>query len=244
MWRGGRGVRFSIKFSIPIPVNRQTLPGYAKLNLFRRLRYCNGNDLFPCEFDQGFVLLRPELICFSMNRYIIPAYVIILWFCFCPDASSQPFRSEGDYKKYFSDHTAALAPIEGLWNVNTSQEFYTYDTLYDEKKFSQTVAVLQSDTSYASYDMKGNPFNIRFTKTGIEKVYLFKIYLKEINKYTRADAVITAHGTMQYRYEFPEEYLRLIFKDSYEQGDRGVNKVTWNRIFPKCKLYIIILETG
>jgi hypothetical protein len=146
--------------------------------------------------------------------------------------SSQPFKSETDFKNYFKAHANNLEAVEGIWNVSTTQESFSYDTLYDNKSFSQTVAVIKSDSVFLTYDMKGGAFNVNFSQTGVKKVYLYRILLKEIDRYTKADAVITAGREMQYKYEFPEDYLHLILKNSFEQGDRVVNKVRWNKIFP------------
>src|SRR5438067_2527042 len=126
---------------------------------------------------------------------------------------SQPFKSEGDFKKYFAEHAASLDTVEGLWIVNSFQEFYNYDTLYDEKSFSQTIAIVKKDSNFVSYDMKGGAYNAYFSKTDVNKVYIYKIWLKEIGRYTKADAVISSGRIMQYKYEFPEDYLHLLFKD-------------------------------
>ena len=160
-------------------------------------------------------------------------YILILFVISIAHARSQTFKSENDFKNYFTDHIATLDPAEGLWKVVTSQEFYNFDTLYDKKSFVQTVAILKRDSAFLTYDMKGEEYNVYFTKTNVNKVYLFKIYLKEINQYTKTDAVIAAGNTMNYTYEFPEEYLRLMFKNTFEKGDRVVNAVNWDKVFPK-----------
>jgi len=149
------------------------------------------------------------------------------------NAHAQVFKSESDFKKYFTEHAASLSPVEGLWMVKTTQEFNSYDTLYDENTFSQTVAVVKQDTVFASYDMKGVPYNVFFSKTDVDQVYLYRIYLKEVDRFTKAEAVIGAGSTMQYVYEFPEDYLHVMFKQTFEKGERVVNKVKWNKTFPK-----------
>ena len=168
-----------------------------------------------------------------MSRSCFPRLFLLPLLIIAANAGAQTFKSEGDFKKYFTEHSASLTPIEGLWSVNTSQEFFNYDTLYDEKSFSQVVAVVKKDSSFVSYDMKGVPYNVFFSNTEVAKVYLFKIYLKEINEYTKADAVISAGSMIEYKYEFPESYLRLVLKGSFERGDRVINKVKWSKTFPK-----------
>ncbi len=168
-----------------------------------------------------------------MNMKYFHGFAIILLLFASVNVHAQTFKSEGDFKKYFTEHADSLDPVEGLWTVNTTQEFYNYDTLYDSKSFSQTVAVIKRDSVFFSYDMKGGAYNVYFNKTKVNKVYLFKIFLKEINQYTKADAVISADRTMEYNYEFPKQYLQLVFKDSFESGEHVENKVTWNKIFPK-----------
>ncbi len=160
----------------------------------------------------------------------LPAFLITALVFVALTVSAQMFKSESDFRKYFIEKGDSLDAVEGLWKVNTVQQFYAYDTLYDSKSFAQTVALLKQDSLFLSYDMKGAAFNATFSKTDVNKVYLFKILLKEIDRYTKTNAVISAGNSMEYSYELPEEYLHLIFKDSFEKGDRVVNKVSWTKI--------------
>jgi hypothetical protein len=159
-------------------------------------------------------------------------YLLLLFLCYF-SAKAQPFKSESDFKKYFSEHSTSLAPVEGLWQVSTRQESFSNDTLYDEKTFNATVGLVKQDTLYVSYDMKGNPYNVYFTTTDVEKVYLYRIFLKEINKFTKTDAVISQGKTMEYKYDFPDEYLKIMLGETYEKGERVVNRVKWTKVFPK-----------
>lgn len=144
---------------------------------------------------------------------------------------AQTPQSEEAFRKYFIDHKDSLDPIEGIWNVNTTQEFYRYDTMYEENRFPKAavIAIMKQDGKYFSYNLNGEPFEVEFKTTDVKGVYLYQNYFRETNSRSKASAVISKNGEMEYTYEFPDEYIRLRFGDSYEEGTRVINILKWTK---------------
>lgn len=148
--------------------------------------------------------------------------------------TAQKGAKEDDYIRKLDARKDSLNAIEGIWSVSNTQQFYRYDTLYDEVRYSKAarVAVLWVDGKYKSFDMEGNPYEVEFSTTDVKGVYLYRNYFKETDEYSKAQAVISRAGEMEYAYDFPDNYLRLRFSDSYEEGTRVSNVLTWTRVYP------------
>ena len=65
-------------------------------------------------------------------------------------SKGQTLTSEESYRNYFVSHKDSIDPIEGIWSVSTTQEFYRYDTLYDVRKYPKAakVAVMKKENKY------------------------------------------------------------------------------------------------
>ena len=152
-------------------------------------------------------------------------------------AHAQKLTSEELFKEYFSNHADSLDAIEGIWTVSTTQEFYNYDTLYDVQKFPKAakVAVIKKENKYESFNLTGESYDVQFSITDVKGVYLYRNFFRETNEYSKTSAVISKAGEMEYTYEFPDDYLRVKFADSYEDGTRVVNILKWTKIFPDTK---------
>ena len=152
-------------------------------------------------------------------------------------ARAQKLTSEELFKEYFLNHTDSLDAIEGIWTVSTTQEFYNYDTLYDVQKFPKAakVAVIKKENKYESFNLTGESYDVQFSITDVKGVYLYRNFFRETNEYSKTSAVISKAGEMEYTYEFPDDYLRVKFADSYEDGTRVVNILKWTKIFPDTK---------
>lgn len=152
-------------------------------------------------------------------------------------AQAQKLTSEELFKEYFLNHADSLDAIEGIWTVSTTQEFYNYDTLYDVQKFPKAakVAVIKKENKYESFNLTGESYDVQFSITDVKGVYLYRNFFRETNEYSKTSAVISKAGEMEYTYEFPDDYLRVKFADSYEDGTRVVNILKWTKIFPDTK---------
>ena len=152
-------------------------------------------------------------------------------------AHAQKLTSEELFKEYFLNHTDSLDAIEGIWTVSTTKEFYNYDTLYDVQKFPKAakVAVIKKENKYESFNLTGESYDVQFSITDVKGVYLYRNFFRETNEYSKTSAVISKAGEMEYTYEFPDDYLRVKFADSYEDGTRVVNILKWTKIFPDTK---------
>lgn len=164
-------------------------------------------------------------------KKLIPALLLLLTF----SAKGQSFYSEESFRQYFTTHIDSLDQIEGIWQVSTTQEFYRYDTLYDVQKFPKAarVAIIRKEGKYESYNLTGESYDVEFTVTDVRGVYLYRNYFPETKSYSKTSAVISKKGEMEYTYTFPDEYLRIRFGDTYEEGTRVVNILKWTKIFPE-----------
>jgi len=150
--------------------------------------------------------------------------------------SSQDLHNEKAFQDYFSSNISTLDPIEGIWNVSSTQEFYSYDTLYDVQKHPKAgrVAILKKESKFETFDMNGETYNVVFTPTDVRGVYLYQNYFPETGQQSKTHAVISKEGEMEYTYDFPDEYLKKRFEQSYEEGTRVANILKWTRLFPEA----------
>lgn len=163
-------------------------------------------------------------------------FVCLFLFIFST-AKSQRFTTEEMFKEYFTKHLDSLDEIEGIWSVNTTQEFYRYDTLYDVIHLPKAakVAVIKKDDKYDSYNLTGESYDVQFSTTDAQGVYFYTITFPETQEHSKTDAVISKAGSMEYKYEFPEKYLRFKLADTYEEGTFVTNEVKWTKVFPELK---------
>ena len=168
-----------------------------------------------------------------MRRLLLAATLIMLAFA----GRAQKLDSEVLFKQYFSKNADSLDAIEGIWNVSTTQEFYRYDTLYDIQTFAKAarVAIMKKEGKYDSYNLTGESYDVEFQTTDVKGVYLYRNFFRETNEYSKTQAVISKAGEMEYTYDFPDNYLRVKFQDSYEEGTRVVNILKWTKVFPDGK---------
>ena len=152
-------------------------------------------------------------------------------------SKGQTLTSEESYRNYFVANKDSIDPIEGIWSVSTTQEFYRYDTLYDVRKYPKAakVAVMKKDDKYESYNLTGESYDVQFLPTDVIGVYLYKNYFPEIQQYSKAKAIISKGSEMEYTYDFPDDFLRIKFGDTYEEGTRVVNILKWRKSFPENK---------
>ncbi|MFM9051393.1 MAG: hypothetical protein ACKOKF_03610 [Bacteroidota bacterium] len=146
----------------------------------------------------------------------------------------QKNKAETPYLAYFNQKPDSLDPIEGIWNVSSVQEFYRYDTLYDVLNYSKAgrFAIMKKDGKYQSLDLSGGDYKVEFTNTDVKGVYLYRSFFKETNEFSKAQAVISKAGEMEYTYDFPQNYLKVRFADSYEEGTRVTNRLLWTKSYP------------
>ena len=145
--------------------------------------------------------------------------------------------TEGEARKKLEARGDSLDPIEGIWVISTIQQFYRYDTLYDVIKYPKgaKVAVIKDGDQYVSYNLSGESVNIRFTKSEVAGVYVYKNHFSETDSDSKVNGVICRNGRMEIVYEFPEKYLRYKLQDSYEEGTRVVNNTSWVQTYPEAK---------
>ena len=142
-------------------------------------------------------------------------------------------NTEDSLIKYFSSKKENRDPIEGLWDVVSTKEFYKYDTLYDVIKQSSTtrVAIISSGNKFQCYKLTGENFNVEFTPTDVKSVYIYRNFYTTIKQTSEPHAIINKNEKMEYTYDFPEEETRISLGDKYYEGIRMVNILKWTKIF-------------
>ncbi len=170
-----------------------------------------------------------------MNRFRLTALFL---FAFSVNAMAQEaLSSEEQFKDYFQKNGNDLDQIEGIWKVITIQEYYHLDTLYEIDKIPKSVkvAILKKGNDFESFNLTGEPYDVLFSTSEIRGVYFYKNFFPETGEYSKANAVISKSGEMEYNYDFPENYMKKKLGDSYEDGTRVVNKTKWVKVFPQKK---------
>jgi hypothetical protein len=142
--------------------------------------------------------------------------------------------TEESYQDYFFENKDSLDPMEGIWNVFITKEYYNYDTLNSVIKLPEAtkIALLKKENKIISYKISGEPFNVEFSNTEVKGVYLYRNYFAETGQYSKSQAIISKAGEMEYTYDIPDEYLRLKSDTSYKEGMRVVHFMRWNKILP------------
>ena len=125
--------------------------------------------------------------------------ILPLFFLFSASLQAQKLTSEELFKEYFTSQSDSLDPIEGIWTVSTTQEFYNYDTLYDIQKFPKAakVAVMKKENKYESFNLTGDSYDVQFSITDVKGVYLYRNFFRETNEYSKTSAVISKAGEME-----------------------------------------------
>jgi hypothetical protein len=148
---------------------------------------------------------------------------------------AQKFTTEEMFQEYFKEHRDSLDEIEGIWSVSGSQEFFRYDTLYDVIKIAKAakVAVIKKEGKFDSYNLTGESYDAQFFPTETKGVYFYTIEFPETQEHSKTDAVINKEGSMEYKYDFPDKYLRFKLADTYEEGTFVTNAVKWTKVYPE-----------
>lgn len=145
-------------------------------------------------------------------------------------------QTEKSIQSYFST-ALSLNPIEGIWKVEITREFYHYDTLYDVQHFadSQKVAILNANDQFTAYLVNGESYDIEFSTTDVKGVYMYQNFYPLMSEYSKKQAVICMRGKMEYTYDLPEKYVAKICGEKSQHNTRVVNILSWNKISPENK---------
>ena len=160
--------------------------------------------------------------------------LLLLGFFFL-NAHAQKLTTEEMFKEHFAKNLDSLDDIEGIWQVSSTQEYYRYDTLYDVINLPRAarVAVMKRGDKYESYNLTGESYDVEFTGSDVKGVYFYSIHFPETKEHSKTDAVISKRGQMEYKYEFPDQYLQVKLGDTYEEGTHVTNEVKWVKVFPE-----------
>lgn len=157
-------------------------------------------------------------------------------------ALSQPFSTQSQWETYFKGKIQDLDPIEGIWsNSNTTKVYNSYNNLIDTKYNPQvgTYAIYKSNGKYIAYqigyDTDNEVFQMSFSKTASDGVYLMENYYKKSYATAKANAILTGFGLLEFSYELPTNELKRRVR---ENGGSWVNGISmtyeqqWIKVFP------------
>lgn len=141
--------------------------------------------------------------------------------------------TEDSLQKYFNTNKENRDPIEGLWDVVSTHEYYRFDTLYDVVKQPNAtkVVVLKKENKCQTFYLSGESFDVEFSTTDVKGVYLYRNFFFLSNQYSESHAVINKSGIIEYTYDLPEGDIRIKSGNKYKQGMRVVNVLKWTKVF-------------
>jgi hypothetical protein len=147
-------------------------------------------------------------------------------------SSGQP--ATGNSVHEYLEKTKDLNPIEGIWKLQITREFYHSDTLYEIKQIadSDQVSIIKTGTEFTAYYLKGDSFNLDFTTTDVKGVYMYRNFYPLTADYSKKQAVICTHGKMEFTYDLPIEYAIKYCGENYQPNTRVVHFLKWKKVFP------------
>ena len=139
--------------------------------------------------------------------------------------------------KYFSNYTEKLDPIEGIWNITTTQESYRYYTLLSvtAPAIVSVVAIVRKDDKFQSYSIDGEQPTALFFATDVAGVYMYQNYFPTHNLYTKKQALICKANEIEYVFDLPAEYIKKTQGANFKPGTRIVNILKWTKFRPESK---------
>jgi hypothetical protein len=97
------------------------------------------------------------------------------------------------------------------------------------------VAIMKKGDHYDSFNLTGESYNVEFIRSDVAGVYVYKNYFKETDSYSKASAVISKNGRMEFSYEFPINTSALSSTTATKKAPRLSTTPSWSRVFPEEK---------
>lgn len=140
-------------------------------------------------------------------------------------------------QNYFLNNTGKLDPIEGFWNLSTTQESYRYDTLINVTvpAIESVVAIIRKDDKFQSLGISGEPPTALFFATDVSGVYMYQNYFPSLNLYTKKQALICKANEIEYVFDLPAEFIKRKQGADFKTGTRIVNILKWTKTTPESK---------
>ena len=158
---------------------------------------------------------------------------------------SQPFSTQSQWEKYFTDRIQNLDPIEGIWSVSyTGKRYDSYNRLVWQEHFppSEKMAIYKTGNVYMRYNIGGiNDYsNFSFQNSATSGIYILEIYFNASRSITTANVVLAGNGLLEFSYQEPTAQVRINFArfgQQYVTGTKMVFEHNWIKLFPKAEDY-------
>jgi len=175
-----------------------------------------------------------------MKRLII--FIPLLLLLVQQNYSQLGWRNKTDWEKYFKERISSLDPIEGIWsNTHTLKIYNSYNRLISQKYKPQVeiVAIFKSWDGYKTWSIDGdNSYATHtFENAASSGIYLFKCTYSQTGSTSKANAILTGNGLLEFSYEKPIAQLRMDVGQDYIAGISLIFEHKWIKVSPKKEDY-------
>lgn len=164
-------------------------------------------------------------------------FTTIIAISFVLQTFGQCLDSEQAFKEYYKKNISTLNPIEGIWSISTNVKFYDQNNqLVNAGNIPQvaTVAVIKKDDYYFTCNSNGSnrKSDIKFYKTATSDIFLCNTYYKDSNSTSKANAVLTGNGFLEFNYEMPLDVLKHEAPNKNIPWTKVICEDKWIKMFP------------
>lgn len=148
----------------------------------------------------------------------------------------QCLNSEQEFKEYYKANITTLSPIEGIWSATVNEKIYDENQQFRGNQYMPQVgyyAVIKKDDYYIVCKTSGNLNSsaMKFYKTANSSIYLYNQEFGQTNSTSKANAVITANGLLEFSVQIPVKELKRD-PSTYIKGMSIVLEHSWVKTFP------------
>jgi len=181
-----------------------------------------------------------------MKRLILFITIILL---LVQQNYSQGWRNKTDWEKYFKERIISLDPIEGIWsNTHTIKKYIRFNRLITQKYNPQVelVAIFKVGNDYKIWSIDGdNSYATRtFENAASSGIYLFQCTYSQTFSTSKANAILTGNGLLEFSYEKPTAQLKMDFGQNYFDGISLIYEHNWIKVSPKKEDYTTSQKTS
>ena len=140
------------------------------------------------------------------------------------------------FETYYEKNLSELNDIEGFWSVTMEQKVYLNGEIVANFNKPQVKewAIIKHGTSLFSvcdiYGVNDSAFVLEFSSSANPNIYLFKRVVS--GEVTKANAVMTSIGLLEYSYEMGKLEMKNNYKEKYQEGLRVFREFKWIKTYP------------
>ncbi len=169
-----------------------------------------------------------------ITKFVLTTVILSL---FVHKSFGQCLGNEQAFKDYYIKNITTIDLLEGIWSTNTTIKIYNqYNQLIDSKYIPQVAqwAMIMNGNKFEVCSIGDNSDNttIIFSKTASTGVYLYQKTFSGTNAITKANAIISPDGLLEYSYEVPDEVVREIMGSNYINGISMTVEIKMIKLFP------------